>query len=237
MPEDPRLVELEILKALHSAKFNRWEKRRSYEWLLSYAIWGALAGFIAVVAFGKDSRFEAPSPWILTLILGFTVAVHAFYLYFMVENTLVDLAAQHELEAMIKQLSSYEERPADDQDQPNPLPRTVSETADSRITLWLKTVILRWKAIIMPFLKPRYGFLAQTAITILLCMAAEWAALRPAPLPMASTPAQPASVCEGCSQYFTPPLVNQQNTRNTIGQDGPTPKTVGKSAKPSHRLP
>jgi hypothetical protein len=72
---------LDVLKALHQVSFNRWEKRRNYEWLLSYAIWGAPAGFIGVVVFGKDSAFHTPaSPWKLQICLGLLCGIHAVYL-------------------------------------------------------------------------------------------------------------------------------------------------------------
>ena len=29
----PKTTQLEILQALHTANFNRWDKRRNYEWL------------------------------------------------------------------------------------------------------------------------------------------------------------------------------------------------------------
>jgi hypothetical protein len=62
-PVVPDTLRLEILKTLQTASFNRWEKRRNYEWLLSYAIWFGLAGFIAFVALGKDTQFKPPESW------------------------------------------------------------------------------------------------------------------------------------------------------------------------------
>src|SRR5579863_9088943 len=98
MPEDLRLADLEILKALHQANFNRWEKRRNYEWLLSYSIWGALAGFIGIVALGKDSTFRAPGSVPTIIWLSVIAWVHGFYLFFIVDGTLRDLDSQRLVE-------------------------------------------------------------------------------------------------------------------------------------------
>ena len=230
MPTDPKLVELEILKAIHRAKFNRWQKRINYQLLLSYSIWGGLAGFIAVVAFGKDSSL-APRPWALVATLIFTAAVHAFYLYFMVENTLLDLLAQEGLEEMMKELSSYERsepQPSrETENSPYDGPRT-STRSDSPIIAW-------WRNKTIPFLKRRYGFLAQTVITVFLCVVAGWAGLAPKQTPPAPTPVTPTSVCEGCAQYFTPSSVSPY-PRPAVSQDN-APKKNAKSGKTIRHRP
>jgi hypothetical protein len=233
MPTDPKLVELEILKAIHRAKFQRWQKRRNYEWLLSYSIWGGLAGFIAVVAFGKDSSFTAPRPWALVTTLFFTVAVHAFHLYLMVENTLLDLSAQEDLEEMMKELSSY----GRSEPQLNRETENSPHGGPSTSTRFDPPVIAWWRNRAIPFLRPRYGFLAQTVITILLCVVAGWAGMAPKQTPPAPTPVTPASVCEGCAQYFTPPSATvSPYPRPTVGQDN-APKKNAKSRKTIRHLP
>jgi hypothetical protein len=57
---------IDALKELHGTVFQRWQNRREYEWKLSYAIWGVLATFIAVVIFGKDTQFR-PTNYLFTM--------------------------------------------------------------------------------------------------------------------------------------------------------------------------
>ena len=77
---------LEVLRSLHAASANRWEKRRDYEWKLSYAFWTALAGFIATVLFGKDAHFETPGNGKLVFWLALLFGCHAYYLWNMVSR-------------------------------------------------------------------------------------------------------------------------------------------------------
>lgn len=39
---------LDILRSIRESAYSRWEKRRDYEWKLIFAIWTALAAFIAI---------------------------------------------------------------------------------------------------------------------------------------------------------------------------------------------
>jgi hypothetical protein len=159
------------------------------------------------------------------------VAVHAFYLYFMVENTLLDLSAQEDLEEMMKELSSYDRsEPQLDRETehfPHGGPGT-STRSDPPVIAW-------WRNKAIPFLRPRYGFLAQTVMTILLCVVAGWAGLAPKQTPPAPTPVTPTSVCEGCAQYFTPPSAAGPYPRPTVGQDNAAKKNAQSGKTIRHR--
>src|SRR5215469_5423548 len=158
--EDPRLAELEILKVLHQASFNRWEKRRNYEWLLSYAIWGALSGFIAIVVFGKDSSFHGPASSITNTFLGLVAALHLCYLFFIVDATLRDLDAQHITEkAMCKMVG----------------PDKHADAAEFE-TFFLKTLRIRgFHGLSGKWFADRHGLFGQFFFTVILCFAAGWA--------------------------------------------------------------
>lgn len=140
---------LEVLRTLHAASANRWEKRREYEWKLSYAVWTALAGFIATVLLGKDSRFEPPQFRYVAGWLGFTWALHGFYLVNMVQHTLEDLRAQTEIEYAIRELAPLVEK------------KFIGAGMRER----------------HPALQ-RYGLIAQLGITLILCSAAGWFSYR-----------------------------------------------------------
>lgn len=180
----PKTTQLEILEALHTANFNRWDKRRNYEWLLSYAVWGALGGFLAIVVFGKDSQFRAPERQDITiviLVLG-TIA-HAVYLFFMINNTVRDLKSQKLIESKICGLlddaefgAAYlraQDFPEDPQSEP----------------------VIQWK--------DRYGLVGQILITIILCLTAYWAISQKAQGVAASPVITPGYVCEGCIQVLS----------------------------------
>lgn len=51
---DPTLetnkLKLDALKAIRDSPFQRWEKRRGYEWSLSISVWTALAAFSGLVS-------------------------------------------------------------------------------------------------------------------------------------------------------------------------------------------
>lgn len=167
-------LRLDVLKALHDASYNRWEKRRNYEWLLSYAIWGALAGFIATVVFGKDSKFTPPSVFLLTVWLFVVVVTHWLYLYFIVEGTLRDLRAQAVIERAMTRLAGGGRR--------LPLtPRLLSIIGRKHPFRFRNFRIRRF----LLFWRPRHGLIGQVTITVILCVVAAWASME------SSKPASP----------------------------------------------
>jgi len=157
-------LRLDVLKALHEANYNRWEKRRSYEWLLSYSIWGASAGFIVTVVFGKDSKFTPPSEFPLVLGLFVVVVTHFLYLYFIVEGTLRDLRAQAVIEHAITRLLGAGRR--------LPLtPKRLSMTGGKHPFRFRSYRMRR----LLLFWRPRHGLIGQVMITVILCFVAAWA--------------------------------------------------------------
>jgi hypothetical protein len=159
-------LRLDVLKALHEASYNRWEKRRSYEWLLSYAIWGALGGFIATIFFGKDSKPTPPSALLLTVWLSVVVATHFLYLYFIVEGTLRDLRAQGVIERAMTRLAGGGRR--------LPLtPKRLSIVGRKHPFRFRNFRIRRF----LVFWRPRHGLIGQVMITLILCQVAAWASM------------------------------------------------------------
>ncbi len=162
---------LEVLRTLHDAASFRWEKRRGYEWSLSYAIWTALAGLIAAMLFGKDSHLAIPALKWAVAMLVIPVALHFFYLFFMVRNTLHDLVVQSKIERDVLALLDVPPR------------HLVSADLQAMCgdTRWWKT---------------RYGLIAQVGVTIFLCGIAAWVAATQRQKPPSSVPA----VCSCCTR-------------------------------------
>ncbi len=161
-------VSLETLRLLHGAASSRWANRREYEWKLSYAIWTALAGYIATIVLGKDSVFRPLEPHLLDLAtwavigcLAFAIFIHCFYLNGMVARTVNDLYLVDDIEKAILQLDPW-----------------VSARVPGK---HLNSTFLR-----QPGNNVRYGLYAQISITILLSILAGWFTFRPR-----STPAPP----------------------------------------------
>jgi len=179
----PKTTQLEILQALHTANFNRWDKRRNYEWLLSYAVWVGLGAFIAIVVLGKDSQFRAPDrQWITIVTLALVMVAHAGYLYFMTESTIRDLKAQRLIEKVMCAAVDDEEFKA----------------AFLRTQLFHEKPESKW----LGWWTARYGLLAQVLITIILCLTAYWAISQKARAVAASPAITPGYVCEGCIQVL-----------------------------------
>lgn len=85
-------VTLDMLKALRESAAHRWEKRREYEWKLSFGLWTAIAAFIAIVI-GKENQIK-DGPLVIGVIavLGISITLlHFFYLHGIIRNTLNDL--------------------------------------------------------------------------------------------------------------------------------------------------
>ena len=90
---------LEILKAIRESAFARWEKRRDYEWRLSFGIWTALAAFIAITL-SRDLKVELTSMVTTYAAVG-AISIflaHAFYLTGIIEHTIVDVKTQYLVE-------------------------------------------------------------------------------------------------------------------------------------------
>jgi hypothetical protein len=153
-------LSLETLRLLHGAASSRWANRREYEWKLSYAIWTALAGFIATIVVSKDSVFKPPTPriddpatWAVMVCLAFVVFIHWFYLNGMVKRTINDLFLVDDIEKAILQLDPWVHRRVPDKH--------------------LNSTFLR-----RPGNNVRYGLYAQVSITVLLSLLAGWFTFR-----------------------------------------------------------
>lgn len=154
--------ELETLKALRESVSQRWERRREYEWKLSFALWTAIAAFIGI-AIGKENTLKdvhGVVQWII--IAGLTITgLHAFYLFGIISNTLDDLQKLTWLEEVMHAT----------------LPAGVLELEKG----WPKNAT--WPdpqkgAIVGTFVK-YHGFVIQPAITFVLCACALGAIVGP----------------------------------------------------------
>jgi hypothetical protein len=188
MPDDARLTYLEILKALHQANSNRWEKRRNYEWLLSYGIWGALAG--SIVFLDKNSSFQV-SRGLLVCWLIAIVGIHALYLFFIVDGTLRDLANQRLIEKAICNLAG-------------PHRAYNADEFELEFIKNQKFIGYTW-APDGHWVTPRHGFIGQIAITMLLCCAVYAVHQQRSDAHDAVPPASNGANCQGCTQNFSQP--------------------------------
>jgi hypothetical protein len=116
---------------------------------VSYAFWTALAGFIATVILGKDSKFSAPpvpylAGWLIVMFL-----LHGYYLICMVNRTLQDIHAQYDIEMTMHKLDAW------------------VEANLSSINLGAGMGKRSWW-------NQRYGVVAQLGITLLLSSVAFW---------------------------------------------------------------
>ena len=156
-------LSLEALRTLHAAASTRWANRRDYEWKLSYAIWTALAGFIATVVLAKDSAFvpfqidwhRLPT-WILAIFLTLPTALHLYYLWGMVARTLNDLDLFDEVEHAIRKIDPW-------------------------VAAHISTRFFNSDFIARTRLSRRYGLVAQVGITFLLSVTAFWFVSRSRP--------------------------------------------------------
>jgi hypothetical protein len=93
--ENEKALQLEALKAIRESAFQRWNKRRNYEWLLSISIWGAIAAFSSLV-FNKD--FPGRGNWFVAGMVGvfglIVARVQYVYLSGMFNHTIADARVQ-----------------------------------------------------------------------------------------------------------------------------------------------
>jgi hypothetical protein len=180
---NPTDMSLGVLKAILETASTRWSNRRDYEWKLSYAFWTALAGFIATITIGKDSKFTAP-PWqYLVGWLTGTIVLHGWYLHAMVDRTLQDIRLQHDVEFAMHQLDPW-----------------VRENLPNR-NLGAGVARRSW-------LNQRYGVVAQIGITVLLSWAALWFSLARSKSPddgRSGASTQPINVTCQLPAAVTPP--------------------------------
>jgi hypothetical protein len=122
--EAPQQADLDVLKTLNELAFERWAKRREYEWKLSFGLWTAIAAFVAIVL-GKDNHLSGFPATLCAITLGLVITtVHALYLYRIFDGTLGDLDRQDRVEkALWKSLSSDELKNLAPPDKPLRYPR------------------------------------------------------------------------------------------------------------------
>jgi len=107
--ETPQQSDLEILKTLKDLTFERWRKRREYEWKLSFGLWTAIAAFIAIVL-GKDNRINGDVAAGVAFGAGLLITVvHGAYVSGIIHGTLNDLDRQKSVEKALWQLLSKPE--------------------------------------------------------------------------------------------------------------------------------
>jgi hypothetical protein len=91
-PEIERMkVEIDALKAIGASAFQRWEKRRNYEWQLSFSIWTASAAFIGIVLNGNFTVASKERVALWVAVAGVLItAFHGIYLWRMFSDTIGD---------------------------------------------------------------------------------------------------------------------------------------------------
>jgi hypothetical protein len=174
-PEDiARMAsQLDTLKALRESVSQRWERRREYEWKLSFALWTAIAAFIGI-AISKDNTLKDVSgaaSWMIAIGLTIT-ALHTLYLVGIISNTLNDLRKLGWVEEVMRQAL-----PADLLDLDEMWPENVKwpDAKHGKIVVY-------------------HGFV-QSVITLVLCACALGAVVGPKhdkPLATAGAPESPA---------------------------------------------
>jgi hypothetical protein len=99
----PEELILEALKAVRESAFGRWEKRRDYEWKLSFGLWTAIAAFIAIT-FGKDFniQYDESVKWACAIFGLLLLGAHVYYLIGIIENTIGDVKRQYWAEESIE---------------------------------------------------------------------------------------------------------------------------------------
>lgn len=89
--QEEKKFHLEALKALRDSSFQRWDKRRSYEWQLSISIWTAMAAFCALLL-NKDTAITNGvdvASWV-AVFGSIIVIAHFMYLRGMFTHTIGD---------------------------------------------------------------------------------------------------------------------------------------------------
>ena len=111
--EQTQSLQLDALKAIRESAYQRWEKRRNYEWQLSISIWTALAAFSAIVI-SKDFQITARySTAIVVAVIGGAMSwVHRYYVLKMFEHTIADVHIQRWAEKEIYKLAFNADMPS-----------------------------------------------------------------------------------------------------------------------------
>ncbi len=87
--------QLDALKAIRESAFQRWEKRRTYEWQTSLSIWTALAAFCATVLSGRAVIQNKPvTSSIIALVGGGITWLHFHYIGRISDHTIGDVHVQ-----------------------------------------------------------------------------------------------------------------------------------------------
>lgn len=94
--------QLDILKTLHEAGFQRWKDRRDNEWKLNYAVWGAIAGLDALLI---ANRYTFRS-WLRYSIAASVLALvfHAAYLLPTIMRAINEIQLQSDTEKAMRAL-------------------------------------------------------------------------------------------------------------------------------------
>ncbi len=92
----PDQTDIEVLKAIRESAYARWEKRRDYEWKLSFGLWTAMAAFIAIVV-GNTFKIQISDAvkYNTGACAGLITLAHLLYLIGIIRNTIADLKIQY----------------------------------------------------------------------------------------------------------------------------------------------
>lgn len=113
--------QLDALKAIRESAFQRYEKRRSYEWRFSISIWTALAAFSGL-ALNNDFSFHR-SAWIaigVIVVGGLISGIQFWHLSHMFKHTIGDASLQRFAEYRMYELAFDEPLPEKDPREDDP---------------------------------------------------------------------------------------------------------------------
>ena len=93
--ENSPSIQLEALKAIRESAYQRWERRRNYEWQLSLSIWTALAAFSAIVITKDFQIANRYATGAIVAVIGVAISwLHHRYVLRMFEHTIADVHIQ-----------------------------------------------------------------------------------------------------------------------------------------------
>jgi hypothetical protein len=107
-PPSPNAFPFEVLRTMHSGSLKRWENRREQEWKLNYAVWTALAAFIAgIVLAVKDVEIRQPADWIVCGAGLILFGAHFLYLWPMTSRGIAEIEMQADAEKAMNEMLPF----------------------------------------------------------------------------------------------------------------------------------
>jgi hypothetical protein len=103
---------LDAMKALRESAFQRWDKRRLYEWQTSISIWTALAAFSVAILSGKAVIRHQIITALAAGVVGVLITwLHLHYVERISHHTIGDVQVQRIAEQEMYRLAYNEEMP------------------------------------------------------------------------------------------------------------------------------